>query len=50
MANDFNNAVGAWPECYLFTDSIGKVLWKSEIGNYMKLENSIQYAKSKNWV
>ena len=31
MNNDFNNLTGTWPEAYMFADSNGTALWKSQI-------------------
>lgn len=50
MNDDFNNISGAWPESYMFVDSEGKAIWKSESGDHKSFENAIEYAKSQNWI
>ena len=49
MTDDFNNIAGAWPESYIFADSTGKAIWKSESGDAMSLNLAIEYAQSQNW-
>ena len=49
MNDDFNKVSGAWPESYMFVNSNGNVIWKSESGNKDSLDHAIAFAKSQDW-
>lgn len=46
MENDFNCLTGVWPEAYMFADSNGIAIWKSqiEIKGTTSLEQAIKFA------